>query len=125
VLRYTYVAYLITSSLPDQGDDTVGDLLRTALKDILIFQLTSFTEELLTSSCQPITNIPPGVFPEILYTCRHACKKKALKYWSRCDSEVEDREQERSGESFCTMEKRGIEYQHIRQVKWRIGIEAA
>jgi len=73
-----HVACLITSALPDQGHDTVGDLLRTALKDILIFQVTSFTEELLTCPCQPISNIPPGIFPQILYTNRHACKEKAV-----------------------------------------------
>ena len=126
VLRYTFIAYLITSTLPDQGDDTVGELLRTTLDYIFIFQVTSwstcsvfkkelnnifvFTAELFTCSCQPISNIPPGIFPEMLYTNRHACRKDSkLRYGSRYGNEEEDKEQQRCGESVCSMEKAGGE----------------
>jgi hypothetical protein len=87
----------------------VGDRLRNDLEEIYIFQVTSFTEKLLTCPCQPFSNILPGLFPEMLYTHRHSWKKRTVskvlvKVWQR-----KREEDEGIGESVCTMEKRGRE----------------
>jgi len=64
--------------LPDEGHDAVGDLLRTGLKHVSIFQVTSFTEEVLTCLCQPISNIPPGIFPQMPTRIAMPARKKTV-----------------------------------------------
>jgi alcohol dehydrogenase YqhD (iron-dependent ADH family) len=68
--------------------------------------------------CHAFLNTLPGVFPEILYTNRHSCKKRAVikllvKMWRRKREE----EDEIIEKCVCAMEKRVRERQHTRQVK--------